>query len=50
MLLMLLNNFRNFFMFCINLDIDEVLLLDQKRPRDNSFIELFPFVILEKAF
>ena len=37
LLLIVLNNFRNLFTFCINVDIDKVLLLEKKGPRDNPF-------------
>ena len=47
LLLILLNNFRNLFTFCINVDIDEVLLLDKKKGLELIPLELFPFVILE---
>ena len=49
LLLILLNNFRNLFIFCINIDIDEVLLSDKNKGIVIS-LELFLFVILEIAF
>ena len=48
--LILLNNFRNLFTFCIKVDIDEVSLLDKNKGLKVIPLELFPFVILEKAF
>ena len=42
-LLMLLNNFRNLFIFCINIDIDEVLLLDKNKDLGLIFYSHFPF-------
>ena len=50
LLLILLNNFRNLFTFCINLDIDKMLLLDKNKGLAIIFLELFPFIILEKEF
>ena len=50
LLLILLNDFRNFFTFYINLDIDEVLLLDQNQGQEIIPLELLPFVILGKNF
>ena len=50
MLRILLNNFRNLFIFCIKVDIDEMLLLDKIRAYGLITLELFSFVILEKAF
>ena len=50
LLLILLNNFRNLFTFCIKVDIDEVSLLDKNKGLDVISLELFPFVILEKVF
>ena len=44
LLLILLNNFRNLFIFCINFDIDEVLLLDKNKDLGiNSFRVFFFF-------
>ena len=34
LLRLLLNNLRNLFIFSINVDIDEMLLLQKERPRD----------------
>ena len=31
LLLILLNNFRDLFIFCINVDIDKILLLDKNK-------------------
>ena len=42
--------FRNIFIFCINLDIDEVLLLDKNKGLKINSLELFPLLILEKHF
>ena len=50
-ILILLNNFRNLFIFCIYIDIEEVLLLDKNNcVVVNSFIVVYLFVILEKQF
>ena len=48
----MLNNFRNRFIFCTNVDIDEVLLLyKNKGLRINSFgFFFFAFVTHEKAY
>ena len=46
----MLNNFRILFIFCINIDIDDVLLLDINKGLGFIPIELFPLVILEKVF
>ena len=46
----LLNNFRNLFIFCINFDIDKALLTDKNKGLGFIALELFPFVILKKAF
>ena len=48
LLLILPNSSRNLFIFCINVDIDEVLLFIQIRAKRLIPLELFPFVILEK--
>ena len=50
LLLILLKNFKNLFIFCINIDIDELLLLDKKKHLGLKSLELFLFVILEKLF
>ena len=49
-LLILLNNLMHLFTFCINLDINEVLLLDKSKGLEVIPLELFPFVFFEKAF
>ena len=36
-LLILLNNYKNLFIFCVTVDIDEVLLDENKDLWDNSF-------------
>ena len=46
-LLNLLNNFRNLFIICTNVDIDKVFLLDKNKGLGIIPLELFPFVILE---
>ena len=50
LLLILLNNFRDLFIFCINIDIDELLLSDKNKGLGVNFLELFPFIIIEKVF
>ena len=51
LIFILLNNFRitYFFLFCINVDIDEMFLLENKGLLVNFCKSYFPFV-LEKAF
>ena len=48
LLLVLRNNLRNLFIFCIKVDIDEILLLEKNKGLGINCLELFPFVILEK--
>ena len=36
--LILLNNFRYLFIFCVNVDIDEVLLLDKNKVLEIYFL------------
>ena len=45
----MLNNFRNHFVFCINVDIDVVLLLDKKKGLGLIILQLFSFHIIEKG-
>ena len=49
-LLILLNNFRIHFIFCINVDIDKVLLLDKNKDLEVNSFRVFSFVILEEVF
>ena len=48
LILILINNLRNIFIFCINSDTEEILL--QRKIRAQGFIplQLIPFVLLEK--
>ena len=46
----MLNNFRNLFIFCVNIDIDELLLLDKNKNLGLISLESFPILILEKLF
>ena len=48
LLFVLLNNLRFLFIFCINVDIDEMLLLEKKKDLGLIPLELFLFVLLEK--
>ena len=47
--LVLFNNFSNIFIFCINIDIDEVLLLEKNKGLGLIPLQLFPFVILDAS-
>ena len=47
LLLILLNDFKNLFLFYINIDIDEVLLVDKNKALGSIPLAFFPFVILE---
>ena len=49
LLLNLLNNLGNLFVFCINVVIDEVLLLDKNKGLGVNSFRVIPRVILEKA-
>ena len=44
----LLNNLRNLIIFCINVDIHEMLLIQENKGPGSILSELFPVVILEK--
>ena len=44
----LLNNLRNLFIFCINVDIDEMLLLDKNMGQRIHSLRDFFFILLEK--
>ena len=52
LLFIFLNNLRNLSLFCINVDIDERLLLEKNKGLWDNFYKaiLFPFVILENVF
>ena len=46
----LLNDLRNVFILCINIDVDKMLLLDKNQEFGVNYYRVFPFVILEKTF
>ena len=48
LLLVLINNLRNLFIFCINVDTDEMLLYRKVRAQGFIPLWLIPFVLLEK--
>ena len=50
LLLILLNNVRNLYISCINVDMDELLLLDKNRTNGSVSVELILFVILDELF
>ena len=44
LLLILLNNLRNIFIFCINVEFDEMLLLDKNEGIEIDSLRVFPFL------
>ena len=50
LLLILLNNFKNLFIFCKNVDVDKMFLLQKNNCQGVNSFRFFSFVILEKSF
>ena len=50
LLLILLNNLRNLFVFCITVDIDKLLLLHKHKGLGLIFWSYFPSKLLKRRF
>ena len=50
LLLILLNDFRILFIFCINVNVDELLLLDKNKTKGLVSLEFYPLYFLKSCF